>query len=386
MTDYAPICLVAGAAPITQLGMGMGNMTDGVTAHLMLRDTEAEGIVVREPGTGLIAEFDLADYISSKKPYLDPQSKCALASAAIAVDSASIVWDEVDTDRCGVSYASALGNLDTLTMFQNMVSEKGLRLASPVLFGHTYPNTTASLLAIEFGLRGFHQNFCGGRLCGAQALEAAFMALRAGRADMMLAGGGDVVRPETLRRLQARCEPDDPIPAQGMGLLLLETQKSAERREGFAYCELGSVVCYGTAGARSADDIAAALDDAVQHAMDEAEIWEGDVGILYICRSGSESPAAAQAEAMVLSAFSEVPTNSAKYFTGETFGASYPLEIIAAADVLNNGMLPPKVSFSTESRGVEFWVEERPEPLMGHAALVVGCSDELVAATVLRSL
>ena len=38
------------------------------------------------------------------------------------------------------------------------------------------------------------------------------------------------------------------------------------------------------------------------------------------------------------------------------------------------------------NKGVEFWVERRPEPLMGHAALIIGCTSQLVAAAVLRGL
>jgi 3-oxoacyl-[acyl-carrier-protein] synthase II len=327
----------------------------------------------------VIPDFNLQDFIESRKPYLDPQSKCALAAAALTFESASIAWDEVDRDRIGLSYATMLGNMDTMATFQNLVNEKSMRLASPVLFGHTYANTTSSLVSIEYGLRGYNQNFCGGPLCGAQALESALMALRQHRAEMMLVGGGDVT---DLERMKGPENPEEPRPAQGVGLMLLETRESAEIREGFAFCELASVVCRGT----TPDSSARVLQQVVGRAMEEANIWEGDVGVVFVCRAPADAPAAREAEDSVLSGFAEVPTISAKSYLGETYGAAFPLEVIGAADVLNSGIMPPRVSLANKRKGVEFWVEEQSEPLMGHAALILGCTRHTAAACILRGL
>jgi 3-oxoacyl-[acyl-carrier-protein] synthase II len=362
----------------------MTDMANAMAARAMMRDSDdaAEGDGARK---GEIHDFDLQDFIESKKPYLDPHSKSALAAAALTFESASIAWDEVDHDRIGLSYGTMLGNPDTMKRFQDMVNEKGMRLASPVLFGHTYPNTTSSLIAIEYGLRGYNQNFCGGPLCGAQALAAALSALRQGRADMMLAGGGDVISLDRLKTV-TEAGKDEPMPAQGVGLVLLETRESAEVREGFAFCELASVVCLAGTSAGPAEGLCQALEAAVQQAMEEAGIWEGDIGVVFTCGAPTGMPGAKQAQDAVLSEFAEVPTVSSKAYVGDTFAGSFPLEVIAAADVLNSGIMPPRLSFANKRKGVEFWVEEQPEPLMGHAALVIGCTSESVAACVLRGL
>ena len=385
MNEYSDdMILVAGLAPVTSLGLGMNDVANAMAARTMMSESEEAG-GQESQAAGVIPEFDLQDLIDSRKPYLDPHSKSALAAAALTFDSASIVWDEIDRSRVGLSYATMLGNQDTMAMFQNMVNEKGMRLASPVLFGHTYPNTTSSLVSIEYGLRGYNQNFCGGPLCGAQALESALFALRQHRADMMLSGGGDVVGLEALG-LDMDESSDEPMPAQGVGLMLLETRESAELREGFAFCELASVVCGAGSAAGPGEDLAESLETVVRQAMERAGIWEGDVGVVFACRAPAQMPAARKAEDAVLSGFAEVPTVSAKDHMGETHGASFPLEVIAAADVLNSGIMPPRLSFSNRRKGVEFWVEEQPEPLMGHAALILGCTDDCVAACVLRGL
>jgi len=333
-----------------------------------------------------VPEFDIADYISSKRPYLDPQTRCALAAAAVALESAAVVPDEVEPTRCGLAFSTMHGSLTTQAMFQDMVNGKGLRLGSPVIFGHAYPNTTASVMAIEFALRGYHGNLCGDILCGAQALEAAWLAIVGGRADMVLAGGADVLAPGLLRRIGAAVPPGGPAPAQGAAMLVVENREAAERRESLAFCELSSVVCRGTAGESSADGLARCLQSAVAQTMNEAEIWEGDIGIIFTCGPGAWHPVTAQAERIVLNDYAEVPVASAKQFIGETFGAGFAFECAVAADVLNTGTVPSDVSLAGFNKGVEFWVERRPEPLMGHAALVLGCTPQLAAAAVLRGL
>ena len=62
------------------------------------------------------------------------------------------------------------------------------RAASPLLFSHSYFNAAAALIAIEWGIGGYHAPFCG--LDSAwQAIEAARDALTLSHADVMLCGG-----------------------------------------------------------------------------------------------------------------------------------------------------------------------------------------------------
>ncbi len=333
----------------------------------------------------LLPPFDLADFLETRRPYLDTQSRCALAAAAMALDNAAVEPDEVDPLLCGLHYANSLGNLDTLEAFRRAVDEKGMRLASPVLFSHAYPNTTASLLAIEFALAGVHQNVCGGRLCGAQALQGALMALDAGQADMILAGGADAVAPELLERMWQGA-PGNLPPGQAAAFLVLETQDSVERREGYAFCELASVVCMGTGGAATAAGMAEALEAAVDAAIAEAAMWDGDVGLVACCGAPAEDSPAAQAEGLALRRFSQVPKVGAAPFVGNVFAASFPLECALAAEAVSSGRVPADVVLWGEKGGVEVWVEGRPEPLLGGAALVVGCSPEEVAAAVLVAM
>ena len=375
---------ISGMGIMTSLADNVEELAQTAAALNVVRRTEQPTRTVPR-GLSLLPPFDMADFLDTQRPYLDTQSRCALAAGALALDSAAVEPDEVNPLRCGLYYANALGNLDTLATFSRTVEQKGMRLASPVLFSHAYPNATASLLAIEFALAGVNHNFCGGRLCGAEALQGALMALDAGQADLILTGGADAAPPELLERMWQH-SPDELPPGQAAALLVLETQDSVERREGYAFCELASVVCMGTGGDRSATGIAAALRAAVEGAIAEAGLWNGDVALVFRCGAPSKASAIAEAERSALEHFSQVPTTGASQFVGNTFAASFPLEVALAAEALSASRVPADVVLWRETQGVQIWVEGHPEPMLGAAALVVGCTPEMAAAAVLVAM
>jgi 3-oxoacyl-[acyl-carrier-protein] synthase II len=376
---------ISGLGPVTRLGLGVDEMIHKMAVRSVLQSPDGHDADASE--VWCIPDFDLEELLPAKRPYLDPHTRCALAAAALAIEGAGIQPDEVEPARCGVAFGTMLGNFHTAAMFRSMIDAKGMRLGSPVLFGHTYPNTTCSMMAIEFKLQGCHQNICGDMLSGAQALEAAWLALRKNAVDVILAGGADVVGAAQLERMRPReAAPDSPPPAEGAAVLVLESRESIERREGFTFCELGSVVCRGTQGRPTVEGIADALRGVIADALAEADVWEGDIGVVFASWPHDWHPVAHEAMKLALNAYSEVPVHSGKPHVGETFAAGFPLECAAAADVLNVGVLPPDVSMAGRTNGVEFWVERHPEPLMAHAALVIGATDDLVAAAVLRGL
>ncbi|MHC4592183.1 MAG: beta-ketoacyl synthase N-terminal-like domain-containing protein [Planctomycetota bacterium] len=376
--------LVSGLGPVSCLGLGLDALAAGAAEMAMLQTTRrAEGAARRS--VGVVPDFSMEDFTETRWDYLDPQARCAVAAGVMALDSAAVQRDDVESARRGLSFATMFGALETQALLQKTMDEQGTCSGSAELFRHSCPSSTSSALAAEFALRGWHLNFCGGLLCGAQALEAAALAIRSGKADLVLAGGADVVGMHLLDRLRGSPSADAPAPAQGASLLVLESQDSVEAREGYAFCELGAVVCVGTEGPGAAA-LARSLEEALGRAMDEASVWEGDIGVICVSSGGTRHSIAAEAEGNLLERFSQVPRHGAKRFVGETFAAGFPLDCTMAADVLNSGFARPDITFHGSSQGVEFWVERQPEPLLGSAALVIGCTDGLAAAAILRAL
>ncbi len=141
-----------------------------------------------------LEKFALENYLSSPKTYLDRCSALALAGCALALRDANIATP-VSDERFGITLGTHFGCVETMKTFWDKATEKGARLANPLLFSHSYFNSPISLCAIEFGLKGTHGTFCVHENSGLEAVRAGFDAIRLGHADAMICGGVDALSP-----------------------------------------------------------------------------------------------------------------------------------------------------------------------------------------------
>ena len=150
------------------------------------------GCVLPRADERALPDFKLADYPVSPKTYLDRASALALAASSLALQNAGLVapFDE----EFGLSLGTRFGCVETMRTFESALSEKGARGASPLLFSHSYFNSPAAILAIEWGLQGIHVPLCGPN-AGWQALETARDALELGHATRMLCGAVEALSP-----------------------------------------------------------------------------------------------------------------------------------------------------------------------------------------------
>lgn len=141
-----------------------------------------------------LSDFVLEEYLASPKTYLDRCSALSLAACALALEDAGFTWP-LNTEKFGIALGTHFGCIETMKLFWSKAAEKGMRLANPLLFSHSYFNSPISLCAIEFGLKGYHGTFCAHEHSGTEAVRAAFDAIRLGHAEAMLCGGVDAVTP-----------------------------------------------------------------------------------------------------------------------------------------------------------------------------------------------
>ena len=184
------------------------------------------GAVVPAQGTRRIKEFKIEDYPLSPKTYLDRASALALAGSALAMRDAKIEWPVENADDFGLTLGTHLGCLDTMKGFWEDAVTKGVRLAKPLLFSHSYVNSPISLCAIEFGLKGYHATFCAGRNSGLEAVRAAFDAIRLGHAQVMLCGGV-----EAFTAAREACEPNEDLGEAAVFFVLQNAENANGRLE-----------------------------------------------------------------------------------------------------------------------------------------------------------
>ena len=146
------------------------------------RQSEAEG---QSQGLSL-GEIEISNYPLAPKTYLDRASLLALCAASLALRDAGLEAP-LGAD-CGLALGTRFGCVETMRAFEEKLSASGTRGASPLLFSHSYFNSPAALLAIEWGIAGHHAPFCGPDAAW-RAVSAGRDAIALGHAKTMLCGG-----------------------------------------------------------------------------------------------------------------------------------------------------------------------------------------------------
>ncbi|MGD9497337.1 MAG: beta-ketoacyl synthase N-terminal-like domain-containing protein [Armatimonadota bacterium] len=194
----------------------------------------------------LAADFDPEQLRESPKTYMDRCSDLALAACYLAVRDAGLGWRGAehpgyDAERLGVSLGTAFGPLDSMLNMTGRIQQKGLRLGSPMIFTHAFINTPAALIAIEYDLQGPNMTHALGDASSGAAIAYALTALRAGRADLMLAGGVEALSEPLLAAMQARGF--EGALGEGAAMLVLETAEYAGGRGVRPRAELRAASC-----------------------------------------------------------------------------------------------------------------------------------------------
>lgn len=144
------------------------------------------GALVPRENEVALPDFELKNYLSTPKTYLDRASALALAGCASALENADLEGP-FDGDF-GITLGTRFGCVETMRTFEEKLSTGGPRAASPLLFSHSYFNSPISICAIEWGLKGYHGTFCGEN-AGLDAVWVARDAIALGHASFMLCGG-----------------------------------------------------------------------------------------------------------------------------------------------------------------------------------------------------
>ena len=335
-------------------------------------------------GAGPISRFDATDYDTrfacevknfSTEGTLDRKEakrmdrfvQFAVVAAYPAVRVAGLDLDTIDRRRAGVIIGSGIGGMETFEEQHSALVEKGPRRVSPFFIPMMIVDMAAGQVSIQLGFKG--PNFATVSACasGAHAIGEALRLIRAGDADLILAGGSEAtITPMAMagfgsaRALSTRN--DDPqrasrpfdkdrdgfVIGEGAALLVLESEDHARRRGAQPLCELAG---YGASGdayhmtAPCVDGEGAAR--AMQRALDDAALSPQDVS--YINAHGTSTPAGDPAEVSAIkTVFGEhakkLSVSSTKSMTGHLLGAAGGLEAAATALTLARGIVPPTIN------------------------------------------
>jgi len=358
--DFLPVA-VTGFGIVSPIGIGHVQFWDALCAGKsgiapLPNAQQVPRIAAR------VREFSPREFIRS--PHLrraDALSQTIVSAARMALTDAGLDDRPPDPERIGVVVGSAIGNMSESTQYLGRVFTKGPALASPMLFPNLVLNAPASYAAMEIGCLGANLTVSQGEVSGEHALMVGCDLIRAGRADVVLAGGGDecaemvTAAYRDFRALSSQrggAEWGSPYDEQrngivlgeGAAMLVLESPARARRRRATVYAEIIDTLSFSV-GSPTYDwpERASAAGARIRSFLERGLAPEA--GIELVCGSANSSRRLDACERDVLAEAlgDTAPTatvTSIKGAIGE-FGAAGALTAVAACLAVHHGAVPP---------------------------------------------
>jgi 3-oxoacyl-[acyl-carrier-protein] synthase II len=307
---------------------------------------------------------------SREARHMDRFTQFAVASAIQAVQDANLEINDSSRDRIGVVIGTGIGGISTLFEQTLVFLERGPSRVSPFLVPMMLPDTGASMVAINLGVRGPNMAVVTACATGTNAVGEGTEIIRRGQADVMLVGGSEAaILPIAMAGLgvmtalsthndepQRASRPfdlnrDGFVMGEGSAVLVLEALEHAQARRAKILAE---VIGYGSTNdafhisAPAENGAGAAL--CMSMALNNAGISINDID--YINAHGTSTPLNDKSEsAAIKTVFGEqaykIPISSTKSMTGHLLGASGALEAVICVNVLKTGILPPTINYET---------------------------------------
>ncbi len=320
-----------------------------------------------------LKNFDATNYLDRKEARkLDRYCQLALVVSDQAMADAGLSKDNIDVDRAGVIFASGIGGLITFQEeVMNFAKGDGTPRFNPFFIPKMILDIAAGQISMRHGLRG--PNFAVTSACASStnAIGVAVDLIRAGKADVVLAGGSEAViseagvggfnamkalserndSPETASRPYDK-DRDGFVMGEGAGALVLESLEHAQARGARIICEVA-----GTGASADAHHITAPHPEGLgaKHVMLAALADAGmqPTEIDYINTHGTSTPLGDGAEVKAIQdVFGDhayqLNISSTKSMTGHCLGAAGVIEAIACIQAVLHDVVPPTINHFTD--------------------------------------
>lgn len=290
---------------------------------------------------------------------LDRSQQAALVAAAEAWADAGT--PQVDPDRFATAIGTGIGGVGTLLKEDDVLEMSGPRRVSPRTVPMLMPNAAAALLSIEYGARAGVYTPVSACSSGAEALALGARLIRAGEADVVIAGGTEAAStPITVAGFtQARslsrhtAEPrsasrpfaadrDGFVLSEGAAVLVLESAQHARARGAHVHAVLA-----GAGVSADAHHITAPAPDgsgqiaAMRKALTQAGLAPGQISHVNAHATGTPIGDTAEARAIAEVFGPRATVTAPKAALGHLFGAAGAIEAIVTVLSVEHGVVPP---------------------------------------------
>lgn len=367
--------VVTGLGALTPLGNSPETYWDGLINGISGADmiTKFDASKFKTRFACEVKGFDPNDHFDRKEGRkLDGFSQYALVVAEQAVKDCGIDVEKIDRDRIGVIWGSGIGGLKT---FQDEVIAFGRGDGTPRFNPFFIPkmiiDIAAGHISIRYGLRGPNYATVSACASSTHALNDAFMLIRLGKADAIVAGGSEAAinepavggfnamhalserndSPETASR-PFDLDRDGFVMGEGGAAIVLEEYEHAIARGATIYAEMRG-------GGMSADahHITAPHPEGfgalnvMKNALSDAEMDPSMID--YINVHGTSTPLGDISEVKAIEGVFgdhayKLNISSTKSMTGHLLGAAGAIEAVASILAVKYDIVPPTINHFTD--------------------------------------
>jgi len=362
--------VVTGVGAVTPLGNDVASsweaLLQGKSAAAPITSFDASDQTVRIACE--VKGFEPADWIDRRwARRMDRFGQLVLAAASQAVADSTLEIGR-EADRVGASIGTGMGGLESFEGLCNTVAERGWDRANPFSIPALLPNMGAAWVSMQLGARGPLCSQCTACAAGNMAIGDGLDSIRLGRADVMLAGGGEApITPlgvagfAAMRALSRRndapelasrpfdADRDGFVIGEAGAVLVLEELEHAKRRGATVYAEVaGYGVSSDAQHITEPDPTGENPARAMRMALDDAGVSPGEID--YINAHGTSTPLGDASETRVIKnalgsdLARTIPISSTKGATGHCLGASGAVEAIFSTLAIHTGTLPPTIN------------------------------------------
>lgn len=367
MPPTLPRVVVTGVGAVTPLGLDAEtfwrNLLAGRSGIGRITRFDPEGLPVQIAGE--VRDFRPEDHMERRVARRTGRfAQFAVAAARMALAQAGL--DPVAVgDRGGVVLGTAGGMFESGQQ-ERLLAERGAGRVDPLFIPRAAAHMAAARVARLLGLRGPNLTVNSACASGADAIGQALHLLRLGHADVILAGGSEaIIDPVAIATLAitgalSRRNDDPPrasrpfdadrdgfVLSEGAGMLVLETEAHAARRDATVLGELaGAGWSFDAADDTAPDAEGQAL--AMRRALADAGIEPEAIG--WVKAHGTSTPLNDRTEtAAIKLALGEAvarrtPVSSVKSMIGHAACAAGGVEAVVCVLALRDQVLPPTIN------------------------------------------
>ncbi|MDP9363270.1 MAG: beta-ketoacyl-ACP synthase II [Chloroflexota bacterium] len=362
--------VITGMGAVGPLGIGVDALWAGLTAGRSgvrrIEGFDASDLQVKIAGE--VPGFVPKEFMDAKAARrMDRFAQFAVAATREALGQARFEIDDANRERVAVVVNTGGGGIPTIETEVLTMREKGPNRVSPFLIPMFAPNMASSQVSITFGVRGPVVTSVAACAAGVQAFVDAVHLLERGDADVAITGATEAsLTPVAIASLSnmgalsrrndepdKACRPFDAgrdgfVFSEGAGVMILETEEHATRRD-------APVLCQASGGAYTADafHITAPLPDgagatlAMKRALARAELAPRDVQ--YVAAHATATPLGDIAETKAIKcAFGahagKLAISATKSMVGHLLGAAGAISSLACVLAIRDGVVPPTIN------------------------------------------